>query len=170
MTSLGWTEYTRNSNAHSSTVATGLTPVSTIVEVIDASVLPPATTEDPGVIWINAERIEYHAVVGNTLFDIRRGTLGSAPANHEVGARVFDGSADQHVPDPHAFVVNPSQRNNHDDGTQSTVTDPWFEVEYDSNGDPMKDSNGNVVLFVTTPQSEFLMEEEGIAIVGNEIT
>ena len=56
------------------------------------------STQLPGVIFIGKERIEYFYKSGNVLSNIRRGTLGTAILNHQIGARVEDASGKQTVP------------------------------------------------------------------------
>ena len=70
------------------------------IVVKDSSVLgtPNAANNIPGVIFIDKERIEYFTVTGNTLGQIRRGTLGTGIKEHRSGAEVVDASGTQTIP------------------------------------------------------------------------
>ena len=56
------------------------------------------TTKLPGVIFINKERIEFFVKSGNTLSQIRRGTLGTGIKAHVGGTSVVDASGKNTVP------------------------------------------------------------------------
>lgn len=63
------------------------------IEVVDASNLPEPNKNRnlPGIIYINKERIEYFVKDGNTLRQLRRGTLGTGvKQTHEIGSSVYD--------------------------------------------------------------------------------
>lgn len=73
---------------------------STIV-VEDASGLaePERFNNEAGVVYINAERIEYLEKNGNTLSYLRRGTLGTGvPVTHNTGSIVRDQGTVQTIP------------------------------------------------------------------------
>jgi hypothetical protein len=72
-----------------------------VIELTDASGLPePDKNKNvPGIIFINSERIEYFIKQGNTLRQIRRGTLGTGtPMVHVLGSEVFDQNPQQNIP------------------------------------------------------------------------
>jgi hypothetical protein len=98
---LGYNEYSRTCTALSTVLVDALDYDTSVINVFDASILPTASTTEPGVIWIDAERIEYSIVSGNTLSDVRRGTLGTTIAPHEVDAAVWNGGDISQVPDPY---------------------------------------------------------------------
>jgi hypothetical protein len=52
----------------------------------------------PGVVFIDKERIEYFTKSGNTLGQLRRGTLGTGIKEHGSGAEVVDASGTQTIP------------------------------------------------------------------------
>ena len=75
-------------------------PMQETITVTDGSVLPSVdgSTLAPAVIFIDKERIEYFTVTGNTLGQIRRGTLGTGIKEHRSGAEVVDASGTQTIP------------------------------------------------------------------------
>ena len=70
------------------------------ITVKDGSLLamPNATNNQPGVIFINKERIEYFTKTNNRLGQLRRGTLGTGIKVHGSGAKVVDASGTQTIP------------------------------------------------------------------------
>ena len=66
----------------------------TRIELVDVSKLsePGKKKQIPGVVFINGERIEYYVKQGNSLRQIRRGTLGTgvntfiAPERSKIGS------------------------------------------------------------------------------------
>ena len=88
----------------SKTATTKLTLVMTegtqSITVEDASVLPTpdAASNTPGVVFIDKERIEYFTKSGNTLGQLRRGTLGTGIKEHGSGTDVVDASGTQTIP------------------------------------------------------------------------
>lgn len=68
----------------SDTLAIGIIPVSTTLDLEDASDLP-----DAGLIKINSEFIRYNGKDGDTLQNLARGQAGSVAGTHGVGADVF---------------------------------------------------------------------------------
>ena len=70
----------------------------------------------PGVIFVDKERIEYFTKSGDTLGQIRRGTLGTGIKAHSSGAEVVDASGTQTI--PYADTVH----SNTFTGDGSTVT------------------------------------------------
>ncbi len=52
----------------------------------------------PGVIFVDKERIEYFTKSGDTLGELRRGTLGTGIKEHSSGAEVVDASGTQTIP------------------------------------------------------------------------
>lgn len=72
-----------------------------VIEVVDASKLqaPKKSKNIPGIIFINGERIEYLVKTGNTLKQLRRGTLGTGIKEiHEVGSVVVNQSSLTNIP------------------------------------------------------------------------
>ena len=73
----------------------------TRIEIVDASKLPePGKKKQiPGVVFINGERIEYYVKQGNSLRQIRRGTLGTGVNTFIAsGTSVIDQSPGETMP------------------------------------------------------------------------
>ena len=71
------------------------------IEVEDASELaePNKPQNLPGILFVNGERIEYFVKDGNTLRQLRRGTLGTGIRNvHTTGSNVFDQNIAKTIP------------------------------------------------------------------------
>ena len=98
----GEVEYLRISDTNSALLTVDLLPDDTTITVDDTSNLqvPDPTNQDPGVLFVNGERITYYEITdGTTLSQIRRGTQGtSIPELTASGARVVDGASDQLIP------------------------------------------------------------------------
>lgn len=80
------TQYLRLSDANETRLAEDLLVDSNSVLVRDSSMLAPATPEQPGAVWIGAERVEYQGIEldpteqlpqAARLLNLRRGTLGT---------------------------------------------------------------------------------------------
>ncbi len=88
---LNRTHYKRLSAAKATVLVTDLYQNDKDIHVKDASVLdtPDPSRNTPGIIEINGERIEYFVKVGNTLSQLRRGTLGTGlPKYHAIDSVV----------------------------------------------------------------------------------
>ena len=59
---------------------------------------PDAANNIPGVIFVDKERIEYFTKSGDTLGQLRRGTLGTGIKAHSSGTAVVDASGTQTIP------------------------------------------------------------------------
>jgi hypothetical protein len=96
---LNRTFFKRISADNTTTLSAELTDDATSITVTDGSVLasPPGGSV-PGVIFIDKERIEYFVKSGNTLSQLRRGTLGTGIRTHAAGTQVVDASGSQTVP------------------------------------------------------------------------
>jgi hypothetical protein len=73
----------------------------TTIELVDASNfdIPNISTNRPGIVEIRGERIEFFAISGNTLKQIRRGTLGTGIYTHnKAGTFVQDIGTSSTVP------------------------------------------------------------------------
>ena len=87
------------------------------IEVVDGSTLsePSKGQNLPGIIFIDGERIEYFVKDGNTLKQLRRGTLGTGVKDlYQVGQKVFDQNISMTVPykdmtQSQSFVGNGTQ-------------------------------------------------------------
>ena len=73
---------------------------SNTITVKDGSIMPTPdiSTNQPGVIFIDKERIEYFTRDGNTFGQLKRGTLGTGIKVHGSGAEVVDASGTQTIP------------------------------------------------------------------------
>ena len=68
------------------------------VKNADSLAHPNPVTNTPGVIIVDAERIEYFGKNGNVLSQLRRSTLGTGPAFYsDVGTKVIDQSIKQTI-------------------------------------------------------------------------
>ena len=94
------TFYKRISKTATTKLTIDMTEGTQTITVEDASVLqtPNASTNLPGVIFIDKERIEYFTKSGNTLGQLRRGTLGTGIKGHGSGTEVVDASGTQTIP------------------------------------------------------------------------
>lgn len=97
---LNRTFYKRISKDNTTTLAADLHDDATTISLIDGSRISTVdgTAGIPGVIFIDKERIEYFVKSGNTLSQLRRGTLGTGVRNHVSGTQVVDASGQQTVP------------------------------------------------------------------------
>lgn len=71
------------------------------IEIVDGTNLsvPSKGQNIPGVIFIHGERIEYFVKEGNTLKQLRRGTLGTGvKSSYPIGQKVFDQNISKTVP------------------------------------------------------------------------
>ena len=91
---LNRTHYRRLSKKHSTRLTLALAVSDTTLTVTDGTVLPDPSTgyNQPGVIFIGTERINYFEKSGNTLSRLVRGTLGTGVQDHSAGSVVVDGS------------------------------------------------------------------------------
>jgi hypothetical protein len=89
MNLFGATDYLRIRPETTTTLAEPITTNSTQIVLTDASFLPDVTTQEPGMIWIDGERIHYARINGNTLSLLTRGAQGTSVEEHAVGAPVY---------------------------------------------------------------------------------
>jgi hypothetical protein len=101
--------YKRISSTHTTTLTQDLAIDSTTITVADGSILsnPNPTNTTPGVIFIDKERIEYYSKTGNSLGQLRRGTLGTGAKFHSAGAKVID-AGQQTIPYADTIYTNTS--------------------------------------------------------------
>jgi hypothetical protein len=97
---LNRTFYKRISKTATTKLTLDMTVGTQTLTVEDASVLPTPNiaSNTPGVVFIDKERIEYFTKSGNTLGQLRRGTLGTGIKDHGSGAEVVDASGTQTIP------------------------------------------------------------------------
>jgi hypothetical protein len=93
--------YKRIRKSKSTRLATNLLQKALTIEVEDGSVLskPNPSKNLPGIVEINGERIEYFTLNGNTLGQLRRGTLGTGtPEVHIAKTYVIDIGPTETIP------------------------------------------------------------------------
>ena len=97
---LNRTFYKRISKSATTKLTIVMTEGTQTITVEDGSVLgtPDIASNTPGVIFVDKERIEYFTKSGNTLGQLRRGTLGTGIKEHGSGTEVVDASGTQTVP------------------------------------------------------------------------
>ena len=72
-----------------------------VIELDDATglTLPSTELNIPGVLFIDGERIEYFQVDGNTVSQLRRGTLGTSPKlSYIAGTEIMDQGITESIP------------------------------------------------------------------------
>ena len=98
---LNRTHYKRLSKDKTYVLAEPLVITDTKIQLVDAISItePNKTLNIPGILFIEGERIEYFEVEGNTLSQIRRGTLGTGPKDvYEAGTEIMDQSLSESIP------------------------------------------------------------------------
>jgi len=97
---LNRTFYKRISKTSTTVLSDDVVAESKSLQVSDGTVLPEpdATNNIPGVIFVDKERIEYFTKSGDTLSQLKRGTLGTGIKEHRAGAEVVDASVTQTIP------------------------------------------------------------------------
>ena len=97
---LNRTFYKRISKTATTELVDDLIDTINTIQVKDGTALPEpsASNNMPGVIFIDKERIEYFTKNGNTLGQLRRGTLGTGIKDHSDGTLVVDASGIQTIP------------------------------------------------------------------------
>jgi hypothetical protein len=108
--------------------------------VADASKIgePDKQSNNPGVVYINGERIEYFVKVSNKLTQLRRGTLGTGvPKKHLRGTTVNDIGPSETVPYNDETIVWTKETVTFDDSTNTLIL-------------PFVPNQNNVEVFVGT--------------------
>ncbi len=97
---LNRTFYKRISKTSTTELVDDLTDTIKTIQVKDGTVLPEpdAANNLPGVVFLDKERIEYFTKSGNTLGQLKRGTLGTGIKDHSDGTLVVDASGTQTIP------------------------------------------------------------------------
>jgi hypothetical protein len=97
---LNRTFYKRISKNSTTELVDDLTDTINTIQVKDGTALPEpdASNNMPGVVFIDKERIEYFTKNGDTLGQLRRGTLGTGIKDHSDGTLVVDASGTQTIP------------------------------------------------------------------------
>jgi hypothetical protein len=101
--------YYRMAAANSTTLTQPLLITDTVISVASAAALdaPSPNSVNPGIVFINGERITYYErdLINNQLKRIRRGTGGTgAPETHAAGSAVVGSGASQYINAAHNVV------------------------------------------------------------------
>jgi hypothetical protein len=105
---LNRTFYKRISKTATTELVDDLIDTINTIQVKDGTALPEpdASNNMPGAVFIDKERIEYFTKDGNTLGQLRRGTLGTGIKDHSNGTLVVDASGTQTIPYADAVYTN----------------------------------------------------------------
>ena len=106
---LNRTHYKRLDESQQTKLAQTLNYYDRTIVLEDASALaaPSDDARTPGIIFIDKERIEYWKKDGNTLKQLRRGTLGTGVKSvHAVGSEVIGQANDQTMPYRDETITN----------------------------------------------------------------
>ena len=98
---LNRTHYKRLAKDKQTVLVNELNYYDSSIVVEDGSILaePNRSRNLPGILYVNGERIEYYLKDGNTLTQLRRGTLGTGtPAKHPAGEFVLDIGVSETIP------------------------------------------------------------------------
>jgi len=98
---LNRTHYKRLNKEKTFVLAEDLNISDKSIQLTDATniTIPSTELNIPGVLFIEGERIEYFKVEGNTLSQLRRGTLGTgAKVTYVVGTELMDQSRSESLP------------------------------------------------------------------------
>ena len=98
---LNRTHYKRLSKDKTYVLAETLGITDTTIQLVDATNItePNKILNIPGILFIEGERIEYFEVEGNTLSQLRRGTLGTGPKElYNIGTEIMDQSLSESIP------------------------------------------------------------------------
>ena len=99
-----------------------------IVENGETMFVPDKSNNIPGVVFINGERIEYMVKDGNSLQQLRRGTMGTGVKDvHNVGDELFDQGFQQTVPYQDRTLVNTYEA----DGSSTEFALDWTPASVD---------------------------------------
>lgn len=118
-------EFNRITELNSTYLAKELTPFDIEIEVYDNDglITPNPGTNSPGVVLIDGERIEFFAKNQNKLRQLRRSTLGTAPAKISYpGTSVIDQTSYQKIPYVETTFIQKIKTTNTNTYTISTVT------------------------------------------------
>lgn len=160
-------EFYRNADIYSGVLVEDLPAPSAETENLDTIVVfdPDNVIPDPDgeteTVWINGERIQYRireefSTDTWKLRLVQRGTMGTAPTNHDIDSKVWVERHNTLAPD--ANTANWSASNSNPD--ISTV-DPLNSTEFTS----VTSVPAGGLWYAKTPEAMFLKQEQGISIV-----
>ena len=108
--------YLRIDGAATTTLANDVAINDSVIYVTDISKLPEpaASGAEPGVVFINGERITYYHkdTEASAISQLRRGTAGTGANVHYAGNTVVDGSFNQIVFDSSNYTYTPTSNTN----------------------------------------------------------
>ena len=84
-------------DAHKTTLSSSVTATDTTIPATSPTFFDNPTTE-PGVVYINGERIEYDAIDNNNLLYCKRGTLGTSAKAHTGGSTIIHSGPSTRIP------------------------------------------------------------------------
>jgi len=82
---LGGTEFYRVDSEFTSTLVSDVLADSTEIQLANADWLENVTSDNPGLIWVNNELIQYGFRFGNVLSTLTRGVRGTTISDHTAG-------------------------------------------------------------------------------------
>lgn len=95
------THFKRIAKANTTYLVQPLSFTDNKIYVADTTKLtPPSKSQKiPGVVWIDGERIEFWRIEDNSLAELRRATLGTAPSFYcDINSKVIDQGYEQTIP------------------------------------------------------------------------
>ena len=84
-------------DAHKTTLGSAVTATDTTIPATSPTFFDNPTSE-PGVVYINGERIEYDAIDNNNLLYCKRGTLGTSAKGHVSGSTIIHSGPSTRIP------------------------------------------------------------------------
>lgn len=97
---LNRTHYKRLNEANSYELAQPLNYYDAVISLVDTTgiFIPSKSKNIPGVLFIDGERIEYFAVAGNNLLQLRRGTLGTGVKDvYDVNSKLYGQGPEENI-------------------------------------------------------------------------
>jgi hypothetical protein len=130
-------EFSRIANSAKTTLVAPLAIDDTEIEVANGSVFGGVDfiRQQPGVIFINGERIEFYRRSGNTLHDVVRGTGGTSVLAHPFGSKVIDALPREEIP---------------------MITGTPGNIGFNDPGQTLRDSTNPLAVFITAKQGDLL--------------
>jgi hypothetical protein len=162
--SLGRTSYKRLSLQNTTQLAQPLTSTDTTITVVDASVLghPNISRNQPGILLIFGERIEYYVKTGNVLSQIKRGTFATGVRSlYPAGTAVIDQSPQQNIP-----VLDYTQT----ERIITSVSTATFDLNNINFTTALNTASGNLIHGISTSSSALLDSQIQVFYQGKQLT
>jgi len=99
MTNYTW-EFKRIVQSNTTVLTTDLHQSDAYANIANVSILsvPVPSSNNPGIVYINGEKIVFYSINGNSLGQMRRGAWGTGvPLVHPAGTLVVDASSRQNI-------------------------------------------------------------------------